>query len=378
MDDVIIAGGGPAGALAAILLARGGARVRLFDRARFPRAKLCGDTLNPGAFRVLGAHLDIDELRHESLRLSGMVLTGPGGVTVRGSYGGGLVGYALERRVLDHWLLDRAAEAGAAVETDSTVEDAIVTGGTVYGVHVRAGGRLLPQRAHVVIAADGRRSKLAFGLGLARHPKRPRRWAIGAYFKDVEGLTSAGEMHVRRGHYIGVAPLPGGLTNACVVVPHHKGPDGWRDAAGLLVSTLAQDAVLAPRFARAHMIDAPTVLGPMAVDVKSAAAPGLLLAGDAAGFIDPMTGDGLRFALVGAALAAETAAEILAGNIDPFAAVTQLQKRRRRAFARKWRFNRALRRLVASPNAVAGAALAARGLPGAFRAMIRYAGDVGA
>src|SRR4029450_12694412 len=84
-------------------------------------------------------------------------------------------------------------------------------------------GRSLTHPARMVIAADGRRSALAIGRGLARQPERPRRWAIGAYFSDVAGVTRLGEMHVRHGHYIGVAPVPGGLTNACLVVPHDSG-----------------------------------------------------------------------------------------------------------------------------------------------------------
>ncbi len=70
-----------------------------------------------------------------------------------------------------------------------------------------------------MIAADGRYSRVARALGLSRSARRPRRWAIGGYFQDVAGTTSFGEMHVRAGRYIGVAPLPGGLTNACVVTP---------------------------------------------------------------------------------------------------------------------------------------------------------------
>ena len=71
--------------------------------------------------------------------------------------------------------------------------------------------------APVVIAADGRRSAVGFGLGLARHPERPRRWAVGAYFDGVSGMSTLGEMHIRSGRYVGVAPLDGGLTNACLV-----------------------------------------------------------------------------------------------------------------------------------------------------------------
>ena len=85
-------------------------------------------------------------------------------------------------------------------------------------------------------------------------------------------------------------------------------PSGWRDTAALLTRTLARDPRLAPRFAGARMTDAPVVLGPMAVDAPRPGAPGLLLAGDAAGFIDPMTGDGLNLAFGGARLAASIAA----------------------------------------------------------------------
>jgi flavin-dependent dehydrogenase len=100
------------------------------------------------------------------------------------------------------------------------------------------------------------------------------------------------------------------------------------------------------------------------------------LAGDAAGFIDPITGDGLTFALRGAEMAAEVAIDVLAGKTPAESAVDELTRRRREAFAAKWRVNRSLRRLVASPYAVSVAAGAARIAPGIFQAVIRYAGDV--
>ena len=194
-------------------------------------------------------------------------------------------------------------------------------------------GRDIRVPAPFVIAADGRRSALAVPLGLTSQPKRPRRWAIGGYFAGVQGLQPFGEMHVRRGKYIGVAPVPGGLANVCVVVPE---PRGMGDPGAVLEDAVAQDSALRDRFAGAALIDRPTVLGPLAVDARDAGMDGLLLAGDAVGFIDPMTGDGLRFAVRGGELAAQAVLATMEEKITrPHVA---LREQREREFAAKWRF----------------------------------------
>lgn len=379
MDDVVIAGGGPAGALAALILARSGARVRVFDRAVFPRHKLCGDTLNPGALAVLARHVDVSPILEQSFAIDGMVITGPGGVRVRGRYPRGLAGRAVTREILDRWLLSQAAAAGARIEEGVTVRGVTcatdAAGDRVAGVLVQARGAAVPHAARMVIGADGRRSGLAFGRGMAHTPTRPRRWAIGAYFADVTGGTTAGEMHVRDGHYLGVAPLPGGLTNACLVIPHVRGDDTMAAPAQLLDRYLKADGELAQRFARATPAGPAVMLGPMAVDSSTAGEPGLLLAGDAAGFIDPMTGDGLRLALASAELAASVVLEVFAGRVSPREAHRLLARRRRAAFQSKWRFNRTLRSLVASPYGISAAAVTARALPAMFERIICYAGD---
>ena len=378
MDDVVIAGAGPAGALAAAILSRAGLRVRLFDRARFPRHKLCGDTLNPGALAVLRRHADVSTLIEQSDPIEGMLLTGPGGVRVRGEYGRGIAGRSVTRAVLDQWLIDRAGDAGAAIEQEVVIRDVATTGHRISGV-VAAGrnGESLTHPARMVIAADGRRSAIAIGRRLSRQPQRPRRWAIGGYFSDVSGMTTVGEMHVRRGHYIGVAPVPGGLANACLVVSNDPPGLSLAKPAEALDGMLHADPELAARFANARAVSAPVMLGPMAVDATAAGEPGLLLAGDAAGFIDPMTGDGLRFAMVGAELAAGIVKEVFEGSLPIERAHLELAERRRRAFATKWRFNRAMRSLVASPAGVTAAAATARMLPTVFARMINYAGDCG-
>jgi len=376
MDDVAIAGAGPAGALAATILARAGLTVRLFDRARFPRHKLCGDTLNPGALDVLRRHADISALTERGLPIAGMLLTGPGQVRVRGEYGGQTRGRSITRSELDRWLLERAVGAGVRFEEQVVIRDVAMRDGRVGGV-VTAGraGQPLTHPARFVVAADGRRSVIAIGRGLSKQPDTPRRWAIGNYFTDVAGMTALGEMHVRRGHYIGVAPVPGGLANACLVFPHSRGDAALANPDQVLAAHLRSDPELADRFANAKPVGAPAMLGPMAVDAMAAGEPGLLLAGDAAGFIDPMTGDGLRFALMGAELAASVVQQVLGGSIPIDRAHRDLAARRRRAFDAKWRFNRALRSLVSSPAGVGAAAVAATLLPSVFTKMIRYAGD---
>jgi flavin-dependent dehydrogenase len=372
MTDVVIAGAGPAGAIAATILARAGVRVLLLDRARFPRPKLCGDTINPGTYAIL-RRLGLEAVAARAMPIDGMILTGAGRVRIEGRYGDAC-GYSISRTDLDLALVTAAAGAGARIEQETLVDGPIVDtsrDASVSGVIVKGrNGKPLRLPARVTIAADGRYSRVARALGLSRSPRRPRRWAIGSYFQDVGSMSAFGEMHVRRGHYLGVAPLPGGITNACVVTP----VPGRAKPAAILMDALLQDPLLRDRFTHARMVVEPTSLGPLAVECCSGGMPGLLLAGDAAGFVDPMTGDGLRFAMRGAELAALEALHALEhGNAD---AHVRLLAARRREFAAKWRFNRTMRWMVEDRRTIRLAEIGAGVVPSMFRHAIRYAGDV--
>ncbi len=376
MIDVIVAGAGPAGSVAALVLARAGARVWLLDRDEFPRPKLCGDTLNPGAVATLaslgltGGPLDT------ARRLAGFWVTSPR-VAVCGRYGSGDVGLALTRAALDGWLVAQAVAAGARLETGVRVQGPIWGDGpepVVAGVtFVRAASGPAPVRlsARMTIAADGRRSVLARACGLASQPAWPRRWAFGGHATDVEGLGDCGEMHVRARHYIGVAPMPDGLATVCVVTGPR--PDG-RTAEDIVRRALRADPRLAERLAHARFVSPVRVLGPLAVDARRPGVPGLLLAGDAAGFVDPITGDGMHLAIRGGVLAANAALAALESG-DLAAAVRRLEADRGDAFGSKLRVNRAIRALVGSPMALDVAGVGAQWLPGVLRKVVRVAGD---
>lgn len=376
--DVLVVGAGPAGAVAALILARAGVRVRVIDRATFPRDKLCGDSLNPGAMALLARHGLAEAIEARGLPVEGMRLTGPGGVGVTGTYPRGLIGRSLSRSDLDVMLASAAERAGATLELDVRVTGPLTDGAgrhsRVSGVAIAsASGQRGERRGRVVIAADGRRSTVAVALGLIRPPKRPRRWALGAYYEGVDGLTRRGEMHVRSGRYLGVAPVPGGFANVCLVVPEIAARSAARAPAIAIEAAVTADAELRDRFRRARRVSEVRMLGPLAVDADAAGVPGLLLAGDAAGFVDPITGDGMRIAMRGAELAAAAAERALAGDDE---AHRELARLRAAEFTTKLRVNRLLRVVVARPETVAGASVLARLAPPVFERLIAYAGDV--
>lgn len=372
----VVVGAGPAGSVAALVLARAGVDVRLIDRSIFPRDKLCGDTLNPGALSILDRLGIGHRVRERAMPISGIVVTGPGGAVVPCDYPGGLSGAAIMRRDLDQILLEAALAAGVDFVPGTPVRGALHAGrgARVAGVRVghASGERSMPAR--IVIAADGRRSRLAFALGLTRFAAAPRRWAFGAYFTDVDGVSSRGEMHIRSDGYTGVAALGRNLVNVCVVRELSSGRPVERVTGDETIAhAFAGDPELRVRFARARQVSAVTSLGPLAVDARTAGCPGLLLAGDAAGFVDPVTGDGLRFAIRGGELAAVAALSELDTNTP---AHVGLWDARRREFAGKWRVNRAIRLLVGSPRGVALAAAVAARWATPVQFLIGVAGDI--
>src|SRR3954447_17302849 len=162
MFDVLIIGAGPSGATAATVLARAGARVCLIDRAAFPRPKLCGDTLNPGALGIL-RRLELAAcVEQQGLAVHGMRVTGEG-VVVEGRYPGGLRGLAISREELDLALVQAASRVGAEFREQVVARTPMLradrAGSIVGGAACSTSdSSAFEISARVTIAADGRRS----------------------------------------------------------------------------------------------------------------------------------------------------------------------------------------------------------------------------
>src|SRR5262245_45047354 len=129
MRDAIIVGAGPAGSVAATVLARAGARVALVDRATFPRHKLCGDTLNPGVLALLRRFRLAADAEANGLRIDGMIVTGEGGVRVEGRYPEGVYGRSISRGELDWRLIQHAIAAGVEFLPGTAVQGVVVEDG---------------------------------------------------------------------------------------------------------------------------------------------------------------------------------------------------------------------------------------------------------
>lgn len=338
--DAVVVGGGPAGSATAARLAGLGWGVLLLDRAEFPRRKPCGECVNPAgveALRALGVLPEVEAAGTAPLEAWRIRA---GEAWFEGGFPADRAGLAVRREVLDALLLEHARARGAEVRTGERVTELLRDGGRVAGV--RAGGREV--RARVVVGADGLRSVVLRRLGLLRRRPRLRKLALTAHVRGAGSLGARGELRVRPGGCLGVAEVGGGAANVTVVVAGEGMRKVAGDAAGFFDRALREYGVEG-----AERVDDVLCTGPFDWPIRSAVAPGAVLVGDAAGYYDPFTGEGIFRALRGAELAAETLhAALLRGDLSA-AALAPYERARRRAFSPGERLQRVIEAFVSRP-----------------------------
>ena len=337
--DAIVVGAGPAGSATALLLARGGARVLLLDRARFPRDKPCSEYLSPETttlLRRLGGGIVEAVAAASHARLTGMKVVAPSGAEMIGRFDrtGDRFSFALPRTSFDTILRHAAETAGAVVREGVKVEDLLYDRGAVGGVIAGE-----TYRARVVVGADGLRSVVARRLGGVR-TSSPRRVAFTAHVADVAGVSDVGEMHVGHEGYVGLGPIGYGVTTVALVLPLRS----LRSRPGFF-EALDRFPGLAGRFDPRRVVRKVLATGPFAQWSRRSVAPGggALLVGDAADFFDPFTGQGIYSALRGAELAAACLIPALSRGVSwsvPHAALRGYARARRQEFAGKWLLER--------------------------------------
>ncbi len=298
--EVVVAGAGPAGSAAAIHLARAGVRVLLADKARFPRDKPCGGGLTGRAVRALPCPVD-PVVEHVVDRFELRLRYGP-----RFARGGGEPMILMtQRRRLDAHLLEQAAAAGADVR-DGAAVSAVEAGAD--RVELAVGGSRV--HADVLVGADGANGVVARSVGLGEDVVRG---------VALEGNASWDELDLDRYRGRAVVELgvvPGGYGWVFPKGNHaNLGVGGWGSEGPRLRAHLDRLAI-----AHGLSLEALTDLKghrlPMRRLGSAPSAGRVLLVGDAAGLVDPLSGDGMYEAFVSARLAAET---IVAGRLEEYA-----------------------------------------------------------
>jgi menaquinone-9 beta-reductase len=357
--QVIVVGGGPAGAASAWALASQGLDVVCVDKARFPRDKPCAEYLSPQGSRILSAMGVLTTVEEAgAAQLDGMRVRSPNGGIIHGEFAAqhGFAGFrdrglALRRRYLDPILLQAARDAGASVREGVALESLITVGDTVVGVRLTSDGAVREIRAPLVIGADGLRSTVARKCALTARLPWPRRVAFVAHYANVQGISSYGEMHVECDGYVGLADVGHGETNVALVVPKSVARDARGNSAAFMTRWLERHPQLASRFVGATRVSAVQVTGPFASHARRGYAPGVALVGDAADFFDPFTGEGIYAALRGGELLGTFAhdairAQSARGALDSLKAYDDA---RIAEFRNKWRVERMIGTAVASP-----------------------------
>jgi len=352
--DLAIVGGGPAGSAAAITAARNRASVVMFDSSEFPRQKVCGEFVSAESLGVLRDILQEHERAGEILRDAPMIArarifaSGHAAETVIQP-----AGLSIPRTVLDLLLWERAQRAGVCGH--SKCEVLSLSGLGPFTVTTAQG----EFSAKAVILCTGRWSRFSDSASLPAGPK----WiGIKAHYREPRPAASTDLYFFDHG-YCGVQPVASETVNVCALVRS--------DSATTLEAVFQHSAELQARAAEWERVTSPVTTAPVVYRTPTCLDDNMLLAGDAAGFIDPFAGDGISLALRSGKAAAECLGAFLAGEASLSVACGKYEAAYRQQFAPLIAASSRVRTLISLPEIARLVVLQALRIPGVLPYVIR-------
>ncbi len=327
--DVIIVGAGPAGATAALYAGRAGLSSLLVDKDAFPRDKICGDALSGKTVTIL-RELDLLDGVSElpGAFIQRIIFGSPehNNVDINFSNDNDIVeeaptGFVIRRSIFDNFLFQKASPAATRVIENFTVTDLVEEDGFIRGIRGKQeNGEVETFGGSIILGADGYRSIVARKTELYDHD--PDHWvvALRQYHQNVGGLSDQIELHyvdeILPG-YFWIFPLEDGYANVGIGMLHKYIKERKINLKKALQETIESE-YFQDRFAGASPLEAPTGWNlPVGSKHRKNYGNGFMLLGDAAGLIDPFTGEGIGNAMYSAKYAIQTAREaISSGKVD--------------------------------------------------------------
>jgi menaquinone-9 beta-reductase len=370
--DVAIIGGGPAGCSAGLSLAKKGLRVVVLEAKTYPHDKMCGEFISPEGVSLLTS-LGMEEplAALNPVLIQQVCLTAPDGTAWESCLPG--TAFGISRKVLDQALAQQVQAQGGVVQEASPVTG--LSGSIDEGFVLEIGGRTQPRQlqARAVIAAHGKRGTLDRVLRRRFLRQRQPFVAVKAHFHGPP-IPGRIELHAFQGGYCGLSEIEGGDKVACFLAHESvfqisRGPRG---VDGFVDWMRSQNAALQAWFQWAVRIHPRWItIAQVSFGSKPAIEGDVLMAGDAAGLIVPLAGDGISMALEGGLLAAGYITRLLEGEINPGTLRRAYPRAWERRFRTRLRFGQALQPLLLRPNTASAALRMMNSFPSLGRFLIR-------
>lgn len=321
--DVIIVGAGPGGSAAALFAVRAGLKTMLVDKASFPRDKICGDAISGKSLNILRKLNLIENIDSIPLmRADGVTFSSPKGESVDVRFraqdpGETLTGYVCRRMEFDNFLFQTAkSEVHLCLENFNSTE-LIRTNRGVDGIRGKINGKSHDYHAKIIIGADGYKSFVARNLGLYSYNSEHTLVALRAYFENVSGLTDFIEIHFVKESlpgYFWIFPLNQGHANVGIGM-RHIDIKKQNIVLHQVLDSIIHSPAFAHRFKNAKLTQ--KIKGwnlPTGSIFRPNHSDKVLLIGDAAGLIDPFTGEGIGNAMTSAEIAVRVAKQAIKEN----------------------------------------------------------------
>ena len=311
MYDAIIVGAGPAGTSAALYANKLGLKCILLDKALFPRDKICGDALSGKTVRILRELELLDGIENlEGSDINRITFGGPShnkfDVHLNGDgddYRHRTKGYVIPRLIFDNFLFENASRV-TDTRQGFTVTDLIYENDVLSGVKgVSKEGKQEKFFAPIILGCDGPNSIVARKLGLYKMDMDNTAVAIRCYYEGIEGLTDQIELHYvseAKPGYFWLFPAGEGKANIGIGLSKNDAKKEDRTLKQIM-DEIIESNYFRKRFANARALETPKGWNlPMGSIKRKNHGLGYLLLGDAAGLVDPFTGEGIGNAMVSA------------------------------------------------------------------------------